>query len=86
MQVFSCEVCQLSNNTYFVEDLSTAGSETSVRVWLLLQSSSFRRAPPKQKKSLQKNCYYYNRYNYNVTKEKDQMIFLRMVSFCNTGG
>ena len=35
----------------------------------------FRRAPPKQKK-----IYY------NVTKEKDQMIFLRMVSFCNTGG
>ena len=35
----------------------------------------FRRAPPKQKK-----IYY------NVTKEKDQMIFLRMVSFCNAGG
>ena len=29
-QVFSCEVCQLSNNTYFVEDLWTAGSETPV--------------------------------------------------------
>ena len=30
-QVFSCEFCELFKNTYFVEDLWTAGSETPVR-------------------------------------------------------
>ena len=37
---------------------------------------SFRRAPPPKQKKI---------YNY-VTKEKDQMIFSHMISFCYTGG
>ena len=32
-QVFSCEFCQLFKNTYFVEDLRTAGSETQARLF-----------------------------------------------------
>ena len=54
-QVFSCEVCQLSNNTYFVEDLWTAGSETPMHFfknsqftehlqWLLRTVSGFQSA------------------------------------------
>ena len=32
--VLSCEFCELVKNTYFVEDLLTAGSDTPVRLVL----------------------------------------------------
>ena len=32
--MFFCEFCELFKDTYFVEDLQTAGSETPVRGYL----------------------------------------------------
>ena len=41
-QVFSCEFCELFKNTYFVEDLWTAGSETPVRGLSLIKLRAWR--------------------------------------------
>ena len=40
IQMFSCEFCELFKNTYFVEDLQTAGYETLVRGSLFNKVSS----------------------------------------------
>ena len=39
-QVFSCEFCELFNNTYFKEHLRTAGSKTLVRGFLFNKVAS----------------------------------------------
>ena len=69
-QVFSCEFCELFRNTYFVEDLWTAGSETPVRLfenifftehlqWLILTVSGFQPATL-LKKRLRQRCFSVN--------------------------
>ena len=40
IQMFSCEFCELFKNTYFAEDLQTAGYETLVRGSLFNKVSS----------------------------------------------
>ena len=39
-QVISCEFCEFFKNTYFVENLRTAGSETPVRRFLFKKVAS----------------------------------------------